>query len=345
MSPIAGITFAVLLLAVNAFFVAGEFAITSSRKAQIDPLVEQGKRGAKDAQWALEHVSLMLAVTQLGITLASTGLGAVAEPAVAHLVEQPLEYFNVPPATSHIIGFVAALIIVVFLHILTGEMIPMNLTVSAPVPVVLALAPLLVRLGRLVSPIVHAMDSTANWFVRLSGREPQTEVSSTFTAEEVASIVELSEREGTLRDDIGLLTESLEFSEETVGSVMVPFEEVVCLQMGVTPAQIEHAVSKTGFSRFPLLEGSEICGYLHLKDVLDADEVTRHEPVARQRVRNMPEVSPESEVERALEKMQHTGVHVARVTKDDSVIGFIFLEDIVEELVGEVRDAMQKTLY
>lgn len=343
MSPAAGIIIAVVLLAINAFFVAGEFSITSSRKAQIDPLVDEGRRGAKDAQWALEHVSLMLAVCQLGITLASTGLGAVAEPAIAQLVEGPLVAVGLPAATSHLIGFVAALVIVVFLHILAGEMVPKNLTVSSPVTVVLALTPILVRLGRLVAPVVHALDNFANWFVRKMGFEPQAEVSATFTAEEVASIVELSEKEGKIRDDTGLLTESLEFSEETVGSVMVPFDEVVRLPASSTPADIEKVVSRTGFSRFPLTDDSGQCiGYIHLKDILDADAITRYQPLPADTIRMLPTADAHSEVERALETMQQTGVHVAKVTEEGEVKGFIFLEDIVEELVGEVRDAMQK---
>lgn len=343
MSPLTGIILAVILLAINAFFVAGEFAITSSRKAQIDPLVAEGRRGAKDAQWALEHVSLMLAVNQLGITLASTGLGAVAEPAIARLVQRPLAYFNVPAATSHIIGFIAALVIVVVLHILAGEMVPKNLTVSSPVKVVLALAPILVRIGKLVSPIVHMMDNMANWFVRHLGFEPQKEVSATFTAEEVASIVELSEREGKIHDDTGLLTESLEFSEETIGSVMVPIDKMVMLPASSTPAEIESVVSKTGFSRFPLTDDdNNVVGYIHLKDILDATQLTRNRPLDPDKIRALPNADPDSEVERALELMQQTGVHVAKVTYETEVKGFIFLEDIVEELVGEVRDAMQR---
>lgn len=343
MSPMTGIIAAVVLLAINAFFVAGEFAITSSRKSQIDPLVDEGRRGAKDAQWALENVSLMLAVNQLGITLASTGLGAVAEPAVARLVEKPLRQFDVPAATSHVIGFAVALIIVVLLHILAGEMIPKNLTVSSPVAVVLVLAPVLVRLGRIIRPIVHAMDKMANWFVRLVGFEPQAEVSATFTAEEVASIVELSEKEGKIQDDAGILTESLEFSEETVATVMVPFDEVVCLPASSSPSDIERAVAKTGYSRFPLTdEQGSVVGYIHLKDILDATSQTRDEPLGDDKIRELPTAAPESEVERALELMQRTGVHVAKVARDGNVIGFIFLEDIVEELVGEVRDAMQR---
>ena len=345
MSSGAALVLALVLLAVNAFFGAGEFCVTSSRKAQIDPLVEQGRRGAAAAQWALEHVSLMLAVSQLGITLASTGLGAVAEPALAHLFTAPLEAVGMPAGAAHAFAFVAALILVVFLHILAGEMVPKNLTVSAPIPVVLVLAPILVRIAKLVRPVVTVLNEFANIFVRLAGRTPQDEVAATFTVEEVAAIVERSQEQGTLDDDLGLLSGTLEFSEENVSDAMVALDTLVTLPLGCTPADLEQAVAKTGFSRFLVVdERGELAGYLHLKDVLyAADGTGREEAIPRWRVRTLPIVEADAEVEDALAAMQKSGVHLAKVRAHGAIVGVIFLEDILEELVGEVRDAMQRT--
>lgn len=345
MSSSAALFIALVLLAINAFFVAGEFCVTSSRKAQIDPLVEEGRRGAADAQWALENVSLMLAVTQLGITLASTGLGAVAEPALAHLIEGPVHALGAPAGAAHAVAFVCALVIVVFCHILFGEMIPKNLTVSAPVPVVLTLSPALVRIARAVRGVVHVLNSFSNWCVRLTGHTPRDEVSAAFTAEEVAAIVERSAEAGALDDDLGLLTGSLEFSEESVGDAMVSLERLHTLTVGCTPADVERAVAKTGFSRFPMTdEEGNLVGYLHLKDVLSAGaEGVRDQPVPPWRIRTLPVAEKTDEVEDALALMQKSGVHLAAVTDRETVIGVIFLEDILEELVGEVRDAIPRT--
>ena len=174
MSDWLALIIAVALLAANAFFVAGEFAVTSTRSSQIEPLAAQGKRGTKAALWAVEHVSLVLAVSQLGITLASTGLGAVAEPALAHLIARPLDFFGVSPSLTHPIAFVLALIIVVFLHIVLGEMIPKNLTVATSVRVCLVISPHLVRIARALRPIVHALDESANWFVKMLGITPRS---------------------------------------------------------------------------------------------------------------------------------------------------------------------------
>ena len=339
-----GLIIAIALLAVNAFFVGAEFAVTSSRKSQIDPLVEEGRAGAKAAQWALEHVSLMLAVCQLGVTLASTALGAVAEPALARAVRPLLLRFGLPAASSHLVAVIIALLVVLYLHVVVGEMIPKNLSVSAPAKMVLVLAPPLVRLGRLVRPIVEGMDHFANWFITKLGVEPKHEVAATFTAEEVATIVELSEAEGKLTDDLGLLSGTLEFSEELVEAVMVGPEKPATLPVQVTPAEFEKVVSQTGFSRFPLVDGTgEYVGYLHLKDVLQADsKEQRDKPVPSWWIRQLPKASPQDEVEDALRVMQMTGVHLAKVEREGSIVGVIFLEDILEELVGEVRDVMQR---
>lgn len=344
MNPMLAIVLTVLLLAVNAFFVAGEFATTSSRRSQVEPLVEQGVRGSRQAMYALEHVSLMLAICQLGITVASTSLGVVAEPAIAHLIEEPLVELGLPAASAHVFGFAIALAIVLILHVVVGEMVPKNISISTAHRALLVLAPPLVAIGHLVRPLIEAMDHLANWFLRRFGIEPQSEVSSTFTVEEVASIVELSQQEGMLDDDLGLLSGTLEFSEETAGDSMVPLSELIVLPHDVTPAAVEREVAQTGYSRFPLVgEDGAIVGYVHLKDVLYAEEDDREDPITPWRIRRMASINATDEVEDALRLMQRTGSHCVEVRDETgTVIGVLFLEDILEELVGEVRDSLQR---
>ena len=344
MSTGMGLAITVALLAINAFFVAGEFAVTSTRRSQVEPLADGGARGAKDALYALQHVSLMLAICQLGVTVASTTLGVVAEPAIAHLVESPLERLGAPEATSHVVGFAAALIIVLFCHVVFGEMVPKNISIAAPVRMLLILAPVLVRLGRLLRPIIEAMDRFANWFVRLSGYEPRSEISASYTVEEVASIVVASQEEGVLTDELGLLSGTLEFSEETAGSAMVPLADLVTLPDGATPADVEERVAHTGYSRFPIADqDGAIVGYVHLKDILYADGAERTEPVPAWRARALVPVGYDDEVEEALAAMQRSGAHLGHVRNAQGrFIGVLFLEDILEELVGEVNDAMQR---
>ena len=340
---------AVLLLAGNAFFVASEFAIMSTRRAQIEPLVEQGRRGAANALWALEHVSVMLATAQLGVTLCSTGLGVVAEPALAHLVEEPLVALGLPAASAHVVGFALALVLVIYLHVVFGEMVPKNITVALPDTVLLFLSTPIVMMERLFGPIVRFLDRAANWTLRRFGIEPKSEIGSAFTLDEVASIVEISRAEGVLEDEVGLISSTIEFSKETAEGAMVPLADIVTVPEDVTPAQIEHAVARTGFSRFLVMDESdgELVGYVHVKDVLYASVPDGYEaqdrPIDAWRIRSLATVPATDEVDQALQVMQRTATHVAVVISEDKPLGVLFLEDIIEQLVGEVRDNLQRS--
>lgn len=342
MSTTTAVWVAVLLLAGNAFFVGAEFAILSARRSSIEPRAEAGDRRARTVLWAMEHVSLMLACAQLGVTVCSTGLGIVAEPAVAHLLEGPFHAAGLPEDLVHPVAFLVALLVVVYLHVVLGEMVPKNLAVAGPDTAVMWFGPPLVLLGRVLRPVIVALNWVANHAVRLAGIEPKDEVASAFTAQEVQSIVEHSQAEGLLRDEQGLLGSAIEFSARTAGDVMVPVDGLVTVADGVTPDAVEHLVSRTGFSRFPVTSGGVMVGYLHLKDVLYATNGDRHEPVPAWRVRALASVRPGDEVEEALRVMQRSGAHLARVEGPEGVRGVVFLEDILEELVGEVRDAMQR---
>ncbi len=337
------IALAIVLLAGNAFFVGAEFAVISSRRSAIEPLAAAGNRRATTVLWAMEHISLMLACAQLGVTVCSTGLGVVAEPAIAHLIAAPLHAIGVPAAWSHPIAFLIALTLVVYLHVVLGEMVPKNLAVAGPESAVLWFGPPLVWLGRVLRPVIGGLNWLANGVVRWAGIEPRDEVASAFTANEVQSIVEHSQAEGVLVDDQGLLTGAIEFSERTAGDVMVPAGQLVGVVEGCTPEEVERLVARTGFSRFPVRDaGGDLVGYLHLKDVLDADGPARSAPVPSWRVRALAVAVPGDEIEDTLRAMQRSGAHLARVDSDGAAVGVVFLEDILEELVGEVRDAMQR---
>ncbi|HWJ85036.1 MAG TPA: hemolysin family protein [Cellulomonas sp.] len=343
MSSTTALLVAVALLAANAFFVGAEFAIISARRSAIEPRAEAGDRRARTVLWAMENVSLMLACAQLGITVCSTSLGVVAEPAIAHLIEDPLHAIGVGSEWTHPIAFVVALLVVVYLHVVLGEMVPKNLAVAGPDRAVLLFGPPLVWVARVVRPVILALNWIANHTLRAVGVEPKAEVASAFTAQEVQSIVERSQAEGLLEDSQGLLRGAIEFSDRTAREVMVSTAELVTLPTDVTPDTVERLVARTGFSRFPVLDDAGLpVGYLHLKDVLYADEQTRSQPVPSWRVRALALVGPDDEVEDALAAMQRSGAHLARVEDDGVIVGVVFLEDILEELVGEVRDAMQR---
>jgi CBS domain containing-hemolysin-like protein len=340
----AGLFWLVLLLAVNAFFVAAEFAVISARRSQVEPLAEEGRRSARTAISAMEHATLMLSTTQLGITAASLLILEVSEPAIHHLLEAPLGLTGLPDEVIGGIGFVIALVVVTFLHVVFGELVPKNIAFSAPDRAVLLLATPLVFVARVFRPIISVLNGVTNGLVRLFGVQPRSEANSTFTLDEVATIVDTSRREGTLQDVSGTLTATFEFTEKLVSEVTVPMDRIVTLTADATPADLERAVAQSGFSRYVLVdENGEPVGYLHLKDVLDLDPGEVDRPVPKKFVRQLTSVFAEAELEDALAAMRRGGHHLARVLdKDGLTRGILFLEDVIEELVGEVRDATRR---
>ena len=330
------------LLLANAFFVGAEFAVISARRSSIEPLAEEGSRAARTVLWAMEHVSLMLACAQLGITVCSVSLGVVAEPAIAHALEGPLHAWGLPESAAHPVAVAIALVIVVGLHVVVGEMVPKNAAVSSPDRAALVFGPPLVWIARVLGPVIAALNWIANGLLRMVGIEPRDEVTSAFTADEVHSIVERSSEEGTLSDPTGLLTGAIEFSDHTAADVMVPVDEVTAVDAGVCVDDVERAVVASGYSRLPVSDQGRFVGYLHLKDTLFARPGEREEPIQDWRIRDLPVVEPGDEVEEILALMRSSGAHLASVEVDGVAVGLVFLEDIIEELVGEVRDEMAR---
>ncbi len=345
MSVPIGLFLTVVFLAVNAFFVAAEFAVTTSRRDQIEPLVKEGRRGAKQALFALQHVSLMLAISQLGITVMSTSLGAIAEPAIAQLIMSPMLALHVDEVTAHAIALVLSLLLVLYLHVVFGEMVPKNLSIAKSESTLLILAPILVAFGKVLGPMVRFLDAVANWFIRHMGFEPKSEIAATYTVAEVANIVEVSREEGKLQDELGLLAGTLEFSRMTVAQQMVSTADIATIPLPATPREVEAAVAKTGFSRFPVTEDGEIVGYVHLKDVLYADgDVEGDQPVPSWRIRDLKTLPASLGSEDALRQMQVDSTHMVGITFEEGgkLEGVLFLEDLLEELVGQVKDSLQK---
>ncbi|MDO2933031.1 hemolysin family protein [Paeniglutamicibacter sulfureus] len=337
-----GIIWLVVLLVINAFFVGAEFAVISARRSQIEPKAEAGSKAAKTTLWAMEHATLMLATSQLGITVCSLVILNVSEPAIHHLLEIPLGFTSLSAEAIGIIAFVAALLLVTFLHVVIGEMVPKNISFSVPTRAALILAPPLVMVARIVKPVIWTLNGIANSILRLFRVEPKDGATSAYTLDEVAAIVEQSTRDGMLSDANGTLGKAFEFTTKKVSDVEVPLDAMVLLPEGSSPAAIQAAVAQHGYSRYILVnDDRELVGYLHLKDVMDLTTTQKlHEPVPTKRIRSLASTFCGGELEDALAAMRRTGAHVARVfDAEGATTGVLFLEDIIEELVGEVQDS------
>ncbi len=342
MSTQGAIWLGVVLLLGNAFFVGAEFALVSARRTKVEPKAAAGSRVARTTLRAMEGLSQMIAAAQFGITVCSLGLGAVAEPALAHLIEPVAEAVNLPEGWLHPVAFTLAMACVVYLHVVLGEMVPKNLALAGPERAAMVLGPPMVAIVTLLKPIVYGLDAVANWVVRRLGVEPRTEVISAFTLEEVEAMVDESHDEGMLDEgEYERLAGALGFTSRTVQGVLLPLDQIETVSQGARATDVEAACGQTGYSRFPVVghDGS-LVGYLHIKDVIQADPHGRARVVEDRWIRPFAVVGLSDTLVSALQTLQAKGAHMAKVVDDTgAVVGVVTLEDVIEELVGEIRDA------
>lgn len=344
MNDLVGLSWLVVLLAFNAFFVGAEFAVIAARRSQIEPLAAQGKRSASIALKAMENATLMLATSQLGITVCSLLILGVSEPALHHLLEGALHGTGWSADVVSTISVVTAIGIVTYLHVVIGEMVPKNIAFSIPDRAVLILAPALAAFAWLFKPVIAVLNGISNVLVRAVGIEPKSEAQSVFTLEEMATIVEQSQKEGVFQDRSGAVSATIEFTSKKVSDVAVPLDAIVALPDDASARDVEREVAQRGFSRYVLVNAAgEPTGYVHLKDVIGIRESEADLPVPPKRIRQLVSVYAELDLEDALAALRRTGAHIARVFDvHGTTTGVLFLEDIIEELIGEVRDATRR---
>jgi CBS domain containing-hemolysin-like protein len=333
MSTTGAVLLAILLLCGNAFFVAAEFALVSARRTQIEPRAEEGSPFARTTLRAMENMSLVIGVNQLGITVCSLVLGAVAEPTAARLLEPGLHAVHAPHSVVHPVAFVVGLSVVVYLHVVLGEMIPKNIALVLGTPIWAIVS--------VTRPVIRVVNVLASGVLRLFGVGLMDEVSSTYTREEVAALVKESRGEGLLEEgEYDRLSGALGFTEKTVETVLMRPETLQTVRRGSTGADVEALCASTGFSRFPVVgDDGALLGYLHIKDVLETDEARRQRVVEDKWIRPFALVRSDDLLHDTLEKLQRRGAHMARVVDGQGdTVGVATLEDVIEELVGEIRD-------
>ncbi|MGK5446806.1 hemolysin family protein [Streptomyces radiopugnans] len=324
-----------LTLVANAFFVGAEFAMISVRRSQIEPLAERGEKRARSVVWGLKHVSALMASAQLGITLCTLVLGVVAEPAIAHLLEPVFQLVGVPEGLIHPIAFVIALAVATYLHMLFGEMVPKNIALAAPERAALLLGPPLVGLTRALRPVIFGVNALANGLLKLLRVEPKDEVSATYSDDELARLVADSSEAGLLDERATeRLRDALELGRRPVVDVVRPTDRVVFAPFGVTPEGLEQLSARSGFSRFPVVDGQgRALGYLHVKDALDAAH--REAPFPVGALRPIARVRATTPLDDVLGAMRSSGTHLAAVIGTDGrAVGLVTMEDVLRELVG-----------
>lgn len=333
----------VLLLLANAFFVAVEFALIASRRTKIEAMADEGNIRARIGLSAIRDLNPQLAGAQLGITIASLLLGAVAEPAFADLIESTIAPFaELPSGLLHGVSFAVGLTVVVFLHMVVGEMIPKNIAIAQPERTLLLMALPNRAYVTLFRPVIRVLNLLANAITRMLGVEPRDELEMAHTADEIAVMLGQSRREGLIEDVAHqLMTGALDLGGRPLASVAVPRDHIVWVPRDATPADAERVVVESGHSRLLVVgEGlDDVLGFIHAKDLLTVPAAAREQPLPLGRIRRMLVLGGDATLEDALFAMQRARLHVA-VVRDagGSTVGIATLEDVLEALVGDIRD-------
>jgi CBS domain containing-hemolysin-like protein len=325
----------ILLLAGNAFFVAAEFALVASKRHRLEQAAVNGSRAARAALAGSKELSLMLAGAQLGITLCSLGLGALAEPSLEHLVGPALDAVGLPEVASHVIAFLFALIVVTFLHLVIGEMMPKSWAITHPERSATLLALPFVGFAKVARPALLALNALANLALKPFGVHAQDQLAQAHGPAEMRILLDRSREEGLIeKEQSELLTSMLELGSIQVKDVLVPDDELITVSVTADAAEIELASMTSGRSRIAVLTpDGAVAGVVHVRDAVRATTAGRA-ATASDLMDPVFELDPAASVVEAVTAMRAGRSQLAMVTGG----GFVALEDLLEQVIGRFDD-------
>ena len=335
----------ILLVLANGFFVAAEFALVSVRRTRVAELVAQGNQPALWVQKALENPDRVIAATQLGITLASLGLGWVGEPAVAHLMVPVIRIFplNIQSEVSHSIAAGLAFALITFLHVVVGELAPKSIALQNPENTSLIVARPTIWTEWIFKPAIWALNGTGNFLLKLVGVQPASGHELVHSVEELKMLVTASTEEGVVEsEESEMLHAIFDFGELLVRQVMIPRTEIMAFEADLTLRESIEIATRSTFTKFPVYEDvlDNIIGVVHIKDLLRAQlDPQQVECQARTLIREALFIPENTPVRRVLQLFRARRQHIAIVMDEyGGAAGLVTLEDLMEEIVGEVSD-------
>ncbi len=342
MSVLLGVLVVLLLVATNAFFVAAEFGLVAARRPVIEEQAEAGGRRAAAALREMRNISFMLSGAQLGITASSLLLGYVAAPSFAAILAPVITAFDLPQSSALGVSLTVGLVVSTVFQMVVGELAPKNLAIARPEATSLAVALPLRAYTLVAGPLIRLFDSAANWLTRRFGYEPQEELLAGYSPDELALIFEASSEEGALgQEQANLLLRAVELGDRRITEIMVPRPDVTWLDVDAPVEDLRTASRESGHSRFPVRGETEddIVGTVHIKDLLDlAPEQLPHAHV-RDIVYDALIVPETHTLRRLLGDLRRRHRTFAIVVDEyGGVAGIVTLEDVLEELVGEIED-------
>jgi CBS domain containing-hemolysin-like protein len=345
MSTWISILIAFLLVLLNGFFVAAEFALVKVRSTRVSELAREGKAPARMALHAIHHLDAYLSATQLGITLASIGLGWIGEPAFASLLEPIFLAFNVPEKVSHPISFAVAYAVVSTLHIVIGELAPKSWAIQQPETLSLRIAYPLHWFYWLFRPAIVVLNGLARLLLRLMGIQPASEHEMAHTQEEFRMLLSASAESGNLKDsEVDLVEHVFDFGDKVASEIMTPRVDVIFID-ATWPLERNLEVMNTHtFTRFPLCEGGadQVIGMVHIRDLLRLERTGGDIRSIRRELLYVPENRP---IDLLLRELQRRKLHMGVVMDEyGGTAGIFTLEDVLEQIVGEIHDEFEEPL-
>ncbi|MFJ3769121.1 hemolysin family protein [Streptomyces sp. NPDC090082] len=325
----------VLLLIGSGFFVAAEFALVAAKRHRVEKAVAEGQRGARAALAGMRELSLMLAGAQLGITICTLGLGSLSKPAISHELDPLLVKLGLPTGLSYGVSFAVAMIIVVFLHMVVGEMAPKSWAIAHPERSAMLLTPPFRAVVRAVRPLLWVLNQVSNGLVRLCRVQPRDELAAVHNREQLTHLVAESERLGLINTtDSQLITRSLTEPQTPVAVLQTPAADIVTVSAGADLDALLALASAAGRSRLLVRDGDRVLGSVHARDALVAR--TRGRALtARDLARPVPELAAGTTVSEAVEQLRRRRASLA-VVRDDrgELTGLVSLDDLLVRLMG-----------
>jgi len=346
---IGRLLFALFLVFLNGFFVAAEFAYVRIRSTQIQTLVEEGKSSAKLVQEAEENLDDYLATTQLGITIASLGLGWVGEPAIASLLE-PVLGPVLPAGTLHLVSIAIGFSVITFLHVVFGELAPKTLAIADAERIALLVAAPMKFFYYIFIPGIVVFNGTANFFTRLIGVAPASERDESHSPEEIVRIVSQSGEQGAVgTDEVEMIEAVFDLSDMIAREVMIPRPDVVTVRADMPLSELRRVAASGSYTRFPIVDedaDEPVIGFVHAKDVLHAIETadeddgsSAEEPTARDLARDVLIVPETRRIDEILAEFRAQNVQLAVVIDEWGAFeGILTIEDVIEVVMGEIQD-------
>lgn len=320
----------VLLLIGSGFFVAAEFALVAARRHRVEKAAAEGRRGAQAVLAGMRELSLMLAGAQLGITVCTLGLGSVSKPAISHELDPLLHRIGLPSGVSYGVSFALAMIIVVFLHMVIGEMAPKSWAIAHPERSAMLLTPAFRTTVKAVRPLIWILNKVSNALVRLCRVEPREELTSVHNREQLTHLVAESQRLGLIsRDDSELITRSLTEPLTPVGDLQTPAAAITAVDASATPEDVLRIASAHDRTRLLVRDGARVLGSVHARDALVAQAQGRGTS-ARELARPLPELPADTTLAHAVEQLRQRRASLAVVCDDSGrLTGLVTLDDLL----------------